>query len=422
MPTRRQFLAAVSTFALPLFVPAEVFGKEKGKGRRNKETPNEKVNVGLIGCGRRGKQLLGEMPEAANLIAVADCFSPRADEVAGKEHAKAFPDFRRILDRKDIDAVFIATPDHWHALMAILACQAGKDVYCEKPLSLTVREGRRMVEAARKHNRVFQVGTQQRTMKANELACRLVREGALGRVKRVLVNNNHSPRHDMLPGKGHPPRGLDWDMFVGPCAVKVPFNRDYVLPDDNPDWDSFKFFSGGEMTGWGAHGFDMVQWALGMDGTGPVAVQAFENGKDFKEWATVRWHYANGVVVETGNAPKPGGWFFCERGEMHIDRNKFNIVPEGLKKELTQDTGNIRGAATKPHIKNFLECIKTRAKPNADVEVGHRSIIVAHIANIARWTGERLEWNPAKERFKGNRKANGMLDRERRAGYELPEA
>ena len=181
---------------------------------------------------------------------MCDVYKPRAEAVGGKIGAKVYHDFRRVLDKKNVDAVVIATPDHWHALPAVLACQAGKDVYCEKPLALTIREGRAMVQAARKYDRVFQVGTQQRSLRPNEIACKLVREGAMGTVKRVVVSNNWSPSGDRLPGEDVP-EGLGWDKWLGQAPGDIPYSGKYIFPEEEPGWSGYYAFSGGEMCGWG---------------------------------------------------------------------------------------------------------------------------------------------------------------------------
>ncbi len=173
------------------------------------------------------------------------------------------------------------------------------------------------------------------------------------------------------------------------------------------------------MCGWGAHGLDMIQWALGMDGSGPIEAYAGD-GPDQPGDAHVRWMYPGGIMVETGDAPKPGGKFFCERGQLNLDRNRFNIMPEGLKRELLRGV-DVAETPEENHMKNFLDCVRSRHRPHADVEIGQRSVTVAHVGNIARWVGGRLEWDPVAERFTGNDRANSHLDRERRKGYELPE-
>ena len=408
--SRRRFLVTGAA-ALPLLIPAEVLGKPRRPGA------NDKVGLGFIGVGRRGQQILGAF-EGGKVVAVCDVYKVRAEKVGADTGAKAFHNFRKILDRKDVDAVIIAVPDHWHALPAILACQAGKDVYCEKPLALTVSEGRMMVRAARKYDRVFQVGTQQRSLRPNQIACKLVRSGAMGKVHKVIVNNNWGPSGKWLD-REDVAEGLDWDFWLGQAPGDLPYNNGYIFPENEPGWSGYYAFSGGEMCGWGAHGYDQVQWALGMDGSGPVEVHAGEE-PDEPDNTPVRWKYPGGIIVETGDAPKPGGHFFCERGQINIDRNRFNIMPDDLKRELLRGV-DVAETPEDNHMRNFLDCVRTRRRPNADVEIGQRSVTVAHLANIARWTGGRLEWDPVAERFTNSDRANGHLCRERRKGFELPE-
>jgi predicted dehydrogenase len=411
---RRDFIGrgvaiAATAFVAPWLAPAEVLAKPRHRGA------NDKIHLGFVGVGRRGQQLLEALPEGAKVVAVCDVFHPRADMVGGKYHANVFHDFRQVIERKEVDAVVIATPDHWHALPAILACQAGKDVYCEKPLALTVSEGRMMVRATRKHERIFQVGTQQRSLRPNRIACKLIRSGAMGKVQRVVVASNWSPTDERLPGEGVPD-GMDWDRWLGQAPGDIPFNAKYIFPENEPGWSDRRFFCGGEMCGWGAHGNDQLQWALGMDGSGPVEVEAEGSVGDAK----VTWRYANGVVVETGDVPKTGGHFFCERGQLNIDRNRFNILPDGLKQDLLRGV-DVAESDEGDHLRNFLACVRSRHRPNADVEIGQRSVTVAHLGNIARWVGGKLEWDPVAERFTNSDRANEHLGRERRKGFELPE-
>ena len=193
----------------------------------------------------------------------------------------------------------------------------------------------------------------------------------------------------------------------------------YLFPENEPGWSSRYAFSGGEMTGWGAHGFDMIQWALGMDGSGPVEVYAGDDS-DQPDDAHVRWMYPGGIVVETGDAaPRAGGWIYCERGEIHIDRNRFHVLPDELGRELLRGVDVAESDET-DHMSDFLECVRSRKRPCADVEIGQRSVTVAHIGNISRWVGGKLGWDSVAERFRNGDKANSHLDRERRKGYELP--
>jgi predicted dehydrogenase len=238
-------------------------------------------------------------------------------------------------------------------------------------------------------------------------------------VHKVVVHNYPSPSGEWLPGE-NVPDGLDWDKWLGQAPGNLPYNGRYCFPEEAPEWPGFYAFGGGEMAGWGSHGFDQVQWALGMDGSGPIEVHAGDEPDEPND-AHVRWQYANGTVMETGDGPRPGGKFFCERGQMDIDRNRFNIMPEELKRELLRGVGSLSETPEETHMQNFLDCIRTRRRPNADVEIGHRSVTVGHLGNIARWVGGRLAWNPVAERFTNSDKANGHLDREHRKGYELPE-
>jgi len=275
--SRRQCIgqsAAVvaSTLAAPCFVASSVLS---AAGKPSKPGANDRIAIGYIGAGRRANQLMN-LPPAAHIVAISDVYLPRAQEVANRHGAKAYQDYREMLDSKEIDAVVVATPDHWHTLPSIHACQAGKDVYCEKPLTLTIREGRQLVDAARKYGRIVQTGSQQRTMAANRFACQLVRDGRLGKLLEVIGHNYPSPWQSNLSAQSSL-TGIDWNTWCGQTELRS-FNGDIFAPRANPGWVSFRDFSGGEMTGWGAHGLDQMQMALGMDETGPVEIWT-EGGK-----------------------------------------------------------------------------------------------------------------------------------------------
>ena len=421
---RRDFVRSVlGTVSLPMFVPQKAFGA------------NDRIRLATIGCGRRATQIVvdsdaGEkFPGELDWAVYCDCIHERADAMAAKFQKRAMYNYRRVLHDKDIDAVLIMATTHWHAQMVIEACMAGKDIYVEKPLGLTIDEGKAMVRAARKYNRVVQVGTQQRSLPADEVACRILRTGAMGKINRVVVPNYGGMFLDPLPGVGKPPPGTNWEMWLGQ-APRMRYNPAYLdISDTNPHaWHNFRQFQGGTMTGLGAHGFDMVQWALGMDGSGPVEVSSENSEPDPGGMPKVTWKYANGVVMESRDndnekIPWEGGKFFCERGQLNINRNRFNIMPAALKRELTARFGNPEPSREEAHVENFLECMRTRGKPVADVEIGHRSVTVAHLGNIARELGGTLHWNPVTERFIGNRnrEADALMSRERRQGYELPD-
>ncbi len=440
--SRRQFLRntamlAASVAAAPMLLPSGVLAANGQPGA------NDRIGVGFIGIGRQASGLLEQLlklPEA-RFLAVADVNLNRAKEAGAKHGAKPFQDYRRLLELKEVDAVVTATPDHWRGPICIHTCQAGKDLYVEKPLSLTIREGRLFVEAARKYQRVFQVGSQQRSNWVDQAACELVRSGGLGKVQRVYGSNYPSPWEGALPAQPIPD-GLDWEMWCGPFAT-VPYNKDLYLPRANPGWLSFRPYSGGEMTGWGAHGFDMIQSALGMDESGPVEVwtegpkfapptytqaEPKERGDKLCNVPKVLFRYANGVVMELADSlPKPvfennkvpggGGIFVCDKGTFKIDRGSCESEPEEIALDLRKKRP--RGF-NENHLKNWLDCVKSRAKPNADVEIGHRSATVCHLGNIARWTGRRLKWDPVKEVFPDDPQANEHLDRKRRKAWELP--
>jgi predicted dehydrogenase len=342
--------------------------------------------------------------------------------VTGKGHTcDGVGDYRRLLDRKDIDAVVITTPDHWHALPTIHACQAGKDVYCEKPLSLTVVEGRRMVEAARANNRIVQTGSQQRSDDRFRLACELVRAGRLGQLKEVHVgipgcNFSGPPVPD-----SDPPAALNYDMWLGPAPDR-PYNEKRVHYLFRFFWD----YSGGQMTNFGAHHLDIAQWALGMDDSGPVSVEGtaeFHPQKWYEVTMSCRltYNYANGVKVVLGQLQpdiKGGCTFIGTKGSIFVDRGKIVGTPEELVKEPLPATAE-RLYVSKNHHQNFLDCIKSRKLPICDVEIGHRSATVCHLGNIAARLGRKVEWDAATEQIRNDDEAAQMLSRPYRSPWTL---
>ena len=431
LPSRRRFLQqaalASGSLAVPYLVPRGVLASADAAGA------NDRVAVGYIGVGRRAGQLMG-LPRDAQIVGVADCDASRAERVAAQRRCRAHTDYRDLLDRKDVDAVVVATPDHWHTLPSIHACQAGKDVYTEKPMTLTIGEGRLLVQAVRKYERVFQTGSQQRTMTANQLGCQLVRDGAIGKVHTVLGANYASPWECALPAQTVP-SGLNWDRWCGQTEVG-PYNIDIKTPRANPGWISFRPWSGGEMTGWGAHGLDQVQWALDMDESGPVEMWteggkfdpptytqpgSIKDGNAICEIPTVHFRYDNGVKLTLSGGPGGGAIFQGTDGTIRIDRGHVSsdppeIVNDAKKKNRFQSQGD-----TNEHLANWVDCIKSRRQPVADVEIGHRSTTVCHLGNIARWTGRKLRWDPKQEQFVGDADANRLLTRDQRKGYEIPD-
>jgi predicted dehydrogenase len=431
--SRRHFLnrtaqVAAAGVAMPYFIPSGVLAAEGRPGA------NDRIGIGIIGMGRQAGDLLRGLSRhgEARLVAVADVHLGRAEAVGAKHSAAALQDYRKLLDRKDVDAIISATPDHWRSLTCIEACQAGKDVYAEKPLTLTIREGRLMVDAARKHGRVFQTGSQQRSMWPNHAGCQLVRSGAIGRIQRVIAQNYASPWECALPAQPIP-EGLDWDFWCGPNEL-VPYHQDLFLPRANPGWISFRAYSGGEMAGWGSHGFDQVQCALGMDASGPIEIWTEGSRFDPPTYAApesrargdklcaepkVFFRYPGDIIMELANGPAGGAVFIGEKGKVTIDRNRFESDPPELAQEALRNRPAQFGDN---HMKNWLDCIKSRGTPVADVEIGHRTATVCHLGNIARWTGRKLRWDPVKEIFPDDADANQHLDRPRRKPYELPKA
>lgn len=421
-PTRRQFLGtAAGALAAPLILPRHL---SAGAGQTG---PNEKIRVGAIGVGGRATLLLQQLPESAQLVALSDCNVSRAEEFKTKAGGDwpIYQDYRKLLDRKDIDAVIVATGEFQRVLPCIHACQAGKDVYAEKPLTLYISEGRALVNAVRHYGRVLQVGSQQRSMEMNRVACELVRNGGLGKILEVRAINYGGPEASPAdPFKGEEiPAGLDWNMWLNQAADR-PFNPAWM------GWMRWKDFAGGEMTNWGAHGIDQIQWAIGADGTGPTELTPLSEGPNGK----VSMKYANGVqvnyIIDPGKGPMGGAVFICEKGKLEVNRNKFTSNPPEIAKELEKKldiveeerkwSDNLALWQAKWHMQNWIDCIHSRKLPVADVEIGHRSVSVCHLANITRAIGQPLKWDPEQEQFVGNASANELVDRPRRKGFELP--
>ena len=432
--SRRQLLTtaacwATSPILMPTILPTGVLA---APGR---PAANDRIGIGYIGAGRRANQLMN-LPAEGQIVAVADVDRSRAESVAARHRCDAYQDYRQVLDRRDVDAVIITTPDHWHALPSILACQAGKDVYLEKPLSLTIREGRQIVQAARKYARVFQTGSQRRSMSGHRRGCELVRNGVAGKIHTVVILNYPSPWECRFPAQPIP-AGLDWDAWCG-MTQPVGYHADIFIQRSDPGWLSLQPYSGGEMTGTGAHGFDQIQWALDLDHTGPVEIWAEGDGPlepvvyDQPESRArgdrlssagrrVRMRYANGITIRLeDNGPAAGGEFIGDRGKIRIGNNTVDSNPVELS-QTPADQLDFRLPAIDNHIQNWFDCIKSRERPIADVEIGHRSAIVCHLGNIVRWVGRPLRWDPQREIFPDDDQANAYLDRPRRPPYELPD-
>ena len=420
-------LAGLTLAGLPAWYAREVIaGEELALARaRKKVGANDKLVAGAIGVGGQGTGIMmGLKGHGAQIVAVCDVDRERREKAAKAVGAeKAYADYRELLARDDIDVVTIGTPDHWHTLVALEAIRRGKDIYCEKPLTLTIDEGKALVKAARKHDTVFQVGSQQRSDARFRLACELVRNGRLGRIKRVETRIGDNPQGGPFKAEP-PPEALDWDFWLGQTP-KV----DYVKERAHYNFRWWQAYSGGKLTDWGAHHNDIAQWALGKDGSGPVAVEAsgdpeihkencYDHPHDFK----VTYRYPEGTELVCTSKGENGVLFQGEEGELFVSRERIAVDGAKLVKPLLE--GPAREAATRlyesnDHMGNFVECVRSRRRPICDVEVGHRSVTVCHLGNIALRLRRPLKWDPEAERFAGDDDANKHLSREMRAPWKI---
>ena len=411
---RRSFLAASTLFAAPYVVPSTVFGA------------NERIVTAHVGLGGQGmgnlNAFVGKGVRPAVLCDVdSDHLAKAVSFMTDKGHqTEGIRDYRKMLERKDIDAVVISTPDHWHGLTTIHACQAGKDVYCEKPLSLTVAEGRRMVDAARSNNRIVQTGSQQRSDDRFRKACELVRSGKLGTIREVHVAIPKSNFSGKPVPDSDPPAALDYDMWLGPAPLR-PYNQKRVHYSFRFFWD----YSGGQMTNFGAHHLDIAQWGLGMDDSGPVSVEGtaqYHPEKYYEVTSACRlvYTYANGVKLTLGQDQpdiKGAVTFIGDKGRISVDRGRISSDPADiLEQQLGENDVHLYKSPN--HHANFLECIRTRKLPICDVEIGHRSATVCHLGNIVARIGRKIQWDPVKETIVGDDEAAAMLSRPYRKPWD----
>lgn len=423
--TRRDFMKAASLagIAAPTVIRRSALGDD------GQAVASERITLGFIGVGKQNGGHLGRFLGMGDVQVLAVCDV----DTTRREHAQqrvidqnsqqgngagcdAYVDFRELLARDDIDAVVIATPDHWHAIPVIEACRAGKDIYCEKPLSLTIHEAKSMLDAVRKYERVFQTGSQQRSSHEFWLACSLVRSGRIGDVHTVNVNVGGPSKWCDLPEEEMEP-GLDWDRWLGP-APERPYNS--VLSPRGvhnhfPNWRAYREYSGGMMTDWGAHHFDIAQWGLGMDQSGPVEIIPPD---DPNAERGMRYVYANGVEVVHG----PGGGvnFVGTNGEITVNRGKLESSPaEIIQEPLSRH--DVVLERSPGHHEDWINCIRSRKRPLCDVEIGARSVTVCHLGNLAYWNDRKLRWDPARWEFIDDEEANTWRDRERRDPWQLPE-
>jgi len=415
---------------------------------------NDRVQVGFIGYGLIGHQHVHDFgnQKDADLAAMCEVYQPRLEEglSACGHGAKGYRDFRKLLDNNDIQAVVVCTPDHWHALLTIMACAAGKDVYVEKPLTLFIKEGRWMVEAARRYQRVVQVGTQQRSGPHYQKARELTRARYFGKV----VSARMGFYRNVMPGFGNPPDGppprdLDYNMWLGPAPERA-YNPHRALYHFRWFWD----YSGGQMTNLGAHELDIVQWYMGVKGPSAVSSSggrfALEDNGETPDTQDALFEYPGFTAVcscreaSAGRRTGFGLQFFGTKGSLTVSRSGYEVFPDmkidpanAIPTFQGQPSGGPRHSATKPepwieprkepgsspqqfdlHARNFLDCIKTRQQPIADVEQGHQAAVPCHLANISLRLGRKIRWDPEKEEIIGDREASAQLVRPYRKPWD----
>ncbi len=417
---RRQFLkraalTSAGVIGFPSFIRSTALGKE------GRVAPSNRITVGCIGMGGRGtsnaRAFMGR--KETQVVAVCDVHADKrrkarrlVNEHYGNKDCDAYNDFRELVGREDIDVVSVNTPPHWHAIPSIEAAKSGKDVFCEKPLSLTIAEAQAMVKAVKRYERVFQTGSQQRSSWNFRFACELVRNGYIGELKTVTVNSGGAPRWCNLPPEPVPDY-IDWDLWLGQAPWR-PFNERLMA---HQAW-GYREYAGGGMTGCGSHDIDIAQWGMGMDESGPVEIIP-PDGKDYK---LLTFKYANGVIMNNnlfrGNGRAWVVLFVGTKGKVEVGRGHLRTWPDTLK-DVKIGNDEVRLYESNDHKGNFLDCVRTRRRTICDVEIGRHSIIVCHLGNIAYWLNRPLKWDPAREVFVGDDEANRLLSRPMRSPWRL---
>jgi predicted dehydrogenase len=431
--SRRRFLQSVSaaTLGAPLILPSL---------SRGAISANDRITLGFIGVGVMGRGHLGKFLGNQNVQVVAICDVVKERREHGKEMVEkrygeqkktdfkgcqTYNDFRELLARADIDAVVIATPDHWHAIPCVQAAAAKKHIYCEKPLTHTIAEGRKIVEAAKKNGIIFQTGSQQRSEFGGHFrkAVELVRNGRIGKVQTIHIGVGASPVACDLPTQ-EKPEGADWEFWLGPAPQRG--YNEVLCPkgihNHFPAWRDYKEYAGGRLADMGAHHFDIAQWALDMDASGPVKIEPPASGK-----SGLKFTYANGVVMIHGypeRNPKFEGQhrdciFEGTEGTIFVSRGGIKTLPESILKEpIAEKEAAFRVYPSTDHHKNWIECIQNKKDCICTAEIGHRSAAVCHLANIGYALRKPLQWDPSKERF-DDAEANKLLYREPRGEWRL---
>lgn len=430
--TRRDFLRTSAALGTGILIPYTFTTGAETKPR----SPNERARIGSIGMRYQGSVIARKAAEHGDIVAIADIDREIADKAQAEFGGKAdiYENYRDLLSRDDIDVVTIGAPDHWHASMLIDACRAGKDVYCEKPLTLTIDEGQAILKAVKETGAVVQVGTWQRSDSRFRLACELVQQGRIGKLRRVSI----------VLGKNvvggpfavtEPPAHFNWDLWQGPTP-DVP----YIKERSHYTFRWWYEYSGGQMTDWGAHHLDIAQWGMGQQHSGPVQIEGtadfphLENGYNVATNYHAAYRYDDGVELVVADNGRNGVMFEGDEGRIFVNRGTVSGKPvEDLKtKPLNRGDFSLYGHdnldrperagkldAIINHMGNFFDCVVTRETPISDVASQHRSVSLCHLGNIAMRLGRKLQWDPQAELFVDDEEANRWLSRDRRTGFEL---
>jgi predicted dehydrogenase len=422
-PTRRHFLKSSLT-AVGAVVAGPQIVRAETLGNATKDAANSRIGMGFIGMGlisdghlRSFADMKGVQPIA--VCDVKDWQLKKAVSVLkekGHEGILATSRFEEVLSNPDIDAVCVTTPDHWHAAIAIAAMKAGKDVYVEKPMTLTIEEGKAMVAAEKKYGRIVQVGSQQRSSVHFRIAANLVRNGLIGEVKEIYCQLGNFPKAPEKEEIVAVPEGFDYDRWLGPTPF-YEYSENRVMGNYGSGWRCYWEYGSRKFGDWGAHHFDIVQWALGRDETGPV--EFIPKGHEGAEHHHYR--YADGITVWRDKKPDHGHMirFIGTEGEVHVSRGKIDTLPKELVRH--KFSGNdVQLFESKDHRQNFLDSIKSRKPTICPATVGHRTGTICQVAGIAQRLGRALKWDPVAEKITGDAEAAAMQDRTRREGYEMP--
>ena len=427
---RRDFLKRSAGLVASTVFPIGIGGGTSRAAGSQQDSPNERLAVASIGTGGRGSGIGHQAGRLGTMRACCDVDRGRANKFASRygQDCQVYTDYRQLLERDDIDAVTIGTPDHWHSKIAIEAMQAGKDVYCEKPLTLTINEGKQICAVVRKTNRVFQVGTQQRSeYKQNFLkAIVLARSGRLGKTLKATASVGKARKGGPFSAS-KPPANFDWNMWLGQAPMTP-----YIKERSHYQFRWWQEYSGGQVTDWGVHHTDIAMWALGLENTGPTSIVGqgtFDKRPDCYNVAhefdcTMQFENGNQITLNSG-----GNELIIqgELGRIRVNRGGISGKPIEQVAEKAEDrdwlNGEVqklyRGKRLNGHMQNFFDCIQDRSLPISDVFTHHRSVSVCHLANIAMLLERPLKWDPQKEDFAGDKQASAKLTREQRTPFEI---